>query len=71
MDENFKNLRDVCGALLSVLLDKKIVTLEEWHEYIIQAKSIIEQEDAKALEKQISEMSSGEKFLYDIFNKNS
>ena len=61
------NLRDFTAALFFVLLDKEIITLEEWKKYQIQAKQQLEQIDTEEREKAIANMSEGERFVYELF----
>lgn len=65
--QGFADLRDFTAALFFVLLDKEIITLEEWKKYQIQAKHQLEQLDTKEREKAIANMTEGERFLYKFF----
>lgn len=68
-DEMMHNLRDFSAALLQVLLDKNVLTLEEWQKYIVRAKQQLEQLDTEAREMAIADMNEGERFLHDLFGE--
>jgi len=64
--EKLINLRDFCCGLLFALIDKEIITLEEWNKYLIQAKQHLEQGDAERRDETLANMSSGERLITEI-----
>lgn len=64
--EVLSNIRDFCTGILFALLDKEIITIEEWDKYLIQAKQKLEQKDAEQREEALANMSPGERVINEI-----
>lgn len=67
--EHLKKMAEYCCALAIAMLDKGIMTLEEWKAYQMQGVSVLEQATAELKEEQLNAMSEKERKSYEFWNE--